>query len=201
MPKCSSTPGEADPSCAPGRRWASGRIVRSFSGRRAHRRSSVCRPVHLRRDACAERNRVQHLSARPLIGAPLLDPVGQAGVTRGWYDASAGHRESGVRAHNDYAYAATLSRSSRAALRMGATARRRAGLLRRFSWRVLPQKARTSSSTVKGERVFRRGGSYIVQDTTAHSGGVWKVANSVRALGSKDTRTATTDALLNVIGR
>jgi hypothetical protein len=54
---------------------------------------------------------------------------------------------------------------------------------------------------VKGERVFQRVGSYIVQDTTAHSGGVWKIANSVKGLGSKDTRTATTDALLNVIGR
>ncbi|TDO30238.1 putative RNase toxin 21 of polymorphic toxin system [Kribbella sp. VKM Ac-2527] len=54
---------------------------------------------------------------------------------------------------------------------------------------------------VKGERVFQRGGSYIVQDTTAHSGGVWKIATSVKELGSKNTRTATTDALLNVIGR
>ncbi|WP_377325651.1 toxin C-terminal domain-containing protein [Pimelobacter simplex] len=54
---------------------------------------------------------------------------------------------------------------------------------------------------VTGERVFVRGGSYIVQDTTAHSGGVWKIANSVKGLSSKTTRTATTDALLNTIGR
>ncbi|RZU16408.1 intein/RHS repeat-associated protein [Kribbella rubisoli] len=53
---------------------------------------------------------------------------------------------------------------------------------------------------VQGERVFRRGNSYIVHDTTAHSGGVWKIANSVKSLQSKTTRTATTDALLNVIG-
>jgi RHS repeat-associated protein len=54
---------------------------------------------------------------------------------------------------------------------------------------------------VKGERVFQSGRSFIVQDTTAHNGGVWKIANSVDALSSKTTRTATTDALLNVIGR
>ncbi|WP_425441655.1 toxin C-terminal domain-containing protein [Sinomonas mesophila] len=54
---------------------------------------------------------------------------------------------------------------------------------------------------VKGERVFRSGRSYIVQDTTSHSGGVWKMAGSVEDLRHKDTRTATTDALLNVIGK
>jgi hypothetical protein len=54
---------------------------------------------------------------------------------------------------------------------------------------------------VKGERVFQRGRSYIVQDTTAHNGGVWKIAGSVDALSSKATRTATTDALLNMMGR
>jgi hypothetical protein len=53
---------------------------------------------------------------------------------------------------------------------------------------------------VKGERVFSRGGSFIVQDTTSHSGGIWKLANSVNALKTKSSRVGATDALLNILG-
>ncbi|TQL78808.1 putative RNase toxin 21 of polymorphic toxin system [Stackebrandtia endophytica] len=41
---------------------------------------------------------------------------------------------------------------------------------------------------------------YIVQDTTSHIGGVWKIAKSSAALNRKKTRTATTDALLTEFG-
>jgi RHS repeat-associated protein len=53
---------------------------------------------------------------------------------------------------------------------------------------------------VKGQKVFSDGKRYIVQDTDSHNGGTWKIANSPGELSSKQTRTATTDALLNEIG-
>jgi hypothetical protein len=59
---------------------------------------------------------------------------------------------------------------------------------------------RPTNYIVRGQRVFTDGRSYIVQDTTSHNGGTWKIANSVEDLNSKTTRTATTDALLNEIG-
>ena len=59
---------------------------------------------------------------------------------------------------------------------------------------------RPTKFVVKGERVFTNGKDFIVQDRTSHIGGTWKVADSVKDLTSKLTRTATTDALLNPIG-
>lgn len=40
---------------------------------------------------------------------------------------------------------------------------------------------------------------YITPDVDAHSGGVWKAANTIRNLGSKITRSGTYDALLRWI--
>ncbi len=59
---------------------------------------------------------------------------------------------------------------------------------------------RDTGRTLRGEKIFTDGKNFIVQDTTSHNGGTWKIAKSERALGSKTTRTATTDALLEPIG-
>jgi len=59
---------------------------------------------------------------------------------------------------------------------------------------------RPTNQILRGQRVFTNGKQFIVQDTTSHIGGTWKIADSARALGSKTTRTATTDALLTPIG-
>jgi hypothetical protein len=48
--------------------------------------------------------------------------------------------------------------------------------------------------------VFRRGNRYITPDVDQHNGGVWKMADSVEALGRKSTRLGTYDAQLNRIG-
>jgi hypothetical protein len=51
-----------------------------------------------------------------------------------------------------------------------------------------------------GQAVFTDGKWFISQDITSHNGGTWKIARSAAALGSKQTRTGTTDALLTLIG-
>src|SRR5262249_29454913 len=58
---------------------------------------------------------------------------------------------------------------------------------------------RITKFTSSGQRVFTNGKWYISQDIDSHSGGTWKIAKSVSDLGSKQTRTGTTDALLNLI--
>ncbi|WP_277491241.1 MULTISPECIES: toxin C-terminal domain-containing protein [unclassified Breznakia] len=50
-----------------------------------------------------------------------------------------------------------------------------------------------------GQKVFRKGNRYITPDVDAHSGGVWKMADSIKNLGSKSTRMGTYDANLNWI--
>ncbi|SEH01782.1 RHS repeat-associated core domain-containing protein [Nonomuraea solani] len=58
---------------------------------------------------------------------------------------------------------------------------------------------------VRGQIVFwnKKTKTYISQDIGhgdgSHNGGTWKIADSVEGLGRKETRTATTDALLNVL--
>lgn len=42
---------------------------------------------------------------------------------------------------------------------------------------------------------------YITFDNTSHIGGSWKAADSVKNLGSKNTRTGTFDVNLNKIGK
>ncbi|MFD4864042.1 toxin C-terminal domain-containing protein [Streptomyces sp. NPDC058412] len=61
-----------------------------------------------------------------------------------------------------------------------------------------------SNYRIKGQTVFTNGKTFISQDigdgNGSHNGGTWKIAKSVEDLGSKATRTATADALLNKIG-
>lgn len=59
---------------------------------------------------------------------------------------------------------------------------------------------RSTGQRLRGQTIFRDGNRYIVQDIDAHSGGVFKMADSVRGLGSKSTRTGTYDEQLNRIG-
>ena len=51
-----------------------------------------------------------------------------------------------------------------------------------------------------GQPVFTDGRRYITPDVDSHNGGAWKMANSSRALGSRNTRSGTYDANLNRIG-
>jgi len=54
--------------------------------------------------------------------------------------------------------------------------------------------------TSHGQPVFKDGNRYITPDIDSHSGGVWKMANSVEDLASKETRLGTFDANLGRIG-
>lgn len=51
-----------------------------------------------------------------------------------------------------------------------------------------------------GQIVFTDGKWFITQDIDSHNHGTWKIARSKKDLATKDTREATTDALLNIIG-
>ena len=51
-----------------------------------------------------------------------------------------------------------------------------------------------------GQPIFKKGNKYITPDVDRHNGGVWKMANSVKNLGSKNTRMGTYDENLNRIG-
>lgn len=63
---------------------------------------------------------------------------------------------------------------------------------------------RDTGKILNGQKIFTNGKTVISQDIGSgdgsHNGGTWKIAKSEKALGSKSTRTATTDALLNTIG-
>jgi hypothetical protein len=54
--------------------------------------------------------------------------------------------------------------------------------------------------TIRGEAIYRKGSSFITRDATAHKRGAWKMADSVKALGSKETRLGTFDQNLKRIG-
>jgi RHS repeat-associated protein len=58
---------------------------------------------------------------------------------------------------------------------------------------------RPTSYFSKGERVFTNGNNFITQDTTAHSGGLWKMASSPQGFGPGD-RLGTYDYNLDRIG-
>jgi len=51
-----------------------------------------------------------------------------------------------------------------------------------------------------GQAVYRKGNRYITRDVDSHSGGAWKMANSVRNLRSKSTRMGTYSRDLKKIG-
>ncbi|WP_377271651.1 toxin C-terminal domain-containing protein [Peterkaempfera sp. SMS 1(5)a] len=63
---------------------------------------------------------------------------------------------------------------------------------------------RDTGQRLKGRKIFTNGKTFISQDIGngdgSHNGGTWKIANSIKALGGKSTRGATTDALLTPIG-
>jgi len=58
----------------------------------------------------------------------------------------------------------------------------------------------STGQRLRGQQIFRQGRRYIVQDIDGHSGGVWKMATSPKALGSKSTRMGTYDEQLNRLG-
>nr|WP_253199062.1 toxin C-terminal domain-containing protein [Clostridium gasigenes] len=51
-----------------------------------------------------------------------------------------------------------------------------------------------------GKPVYKKGRRYITPDVDSHNGGTWKMADSVKDLGSKRTRTGTYDFKLDRIG-
>ena len=51
-----------------------------------------------------------------------------------------------------------------------------------------------------GQRVFQKGRKFISIDVDNHSGGVWKMADSVKNLADQATRLGTYDQFLNRIG-
>nr|WP_262375137.1 toxin C-terminal domain-containing protein [Pseudomonas lundensis] len=51
-----------------------------------------------------------------------------------------------------------------------------------------------------GQAVFKRGKDYITRDLDGHNGGAWKMAGSVKALGSREQRAGTFDINLKHIG-
>ncbi len=59
---------------------------------------------------------------------------------------------------------------------------------------------RKVNERVKGQAIFTDGKRYITRDVDGHNGGAWKVADSVKNLGSKKTRQGTFDANLGRIG-
>ena len=64
----------------------------------------------------------------------------------------------------------------------------------------LPDGYKMTNEKVKGQRVYSNGKDYISPDTDGHIGGIWKKAQSPKALGSKTTRDGTYDKDLNRIG-
>jgi len=60
------------------------------------------------------------------------------------------------------------------------------------------------NQTSHGQPVYQstngKSPKYITPDVDSHNGGVWKGANTVDALGSKNTRLGTYDVNLNRIG-
>jgi len=53
---------------------------------------------------------------------------------------------------------------------------------------------------IHGQSIFQKGNLYITIDADSHCGGIWKMADSVKNLGSKKTRMGTYDKFLNKIG-
>ncbi|MDD4928803.1 MAG: toxin C-terminal domain-containing protein [Gallionella sp.] len=60
--------------------------------------------------------------------------------------------------------------------------------------------SRINDTVHGGQAVFKRGSDFITRDLDGHNGGAWKMADSVKALGSKNTRSGTYDRSLNRIG-
>ena len=50
------------------------------------------------------------------------------------------------------------------------------------------------NETVHGQAAYKKGRQYITRDVDGHNGGAWKMATSVKKLGSKATRDGTFSA-------
>jgi filamentous hemagglutinin len=50
---------------------------------------------------------------------------------------------------------------------------------------------RKVSERVRGQTVFTDGKKFITRNVDGHQGGAWKVADSIRALAKKETRSGT----------
>ncbi|MFZ6050156.1 toxin C-terminal domain-containing protein [Pseudomonas sp. CR3202] len=57
-----------------------------------------------------------------------------------------------------------------------------------------------SETTHGGQAIYKNGGMYITRDLDGHNGGAWKMADSIKGLGSKNTRLGTYDVNLKRIG-
>ncbi len=53
---------------------------------------------------------------------------------------------------------------------------------------------------IKGQKIFKKNGKYITRDVDGHNGGAWKMADSIKNLGSKKSRMGTYDINLKKIG-
>jgi len=53
---------------------------------------------------------------------------------------------------------------------------------------------------IKGQKIFKNGSKYITRDVDGHNGGAWKMADSIKNLGSKKSRMGTYDINLKKIG-
>lgn len=54
------------------------------------------------------------------------------------------------------------------------------------------------SETIHGQAIYKKGRMYITPDVDSHHGGAWKMADSIKNLGAKATRTGTFDVNLKV---
>jgi hypothetical protein len=52
---------------------------------------------------------------------------------------------------------------------------------------------RPTNRFIRGQRVYYNGKTYIVQDIDSHSGGLWKMAKSIRGLTNKKIRMGAYD--------
>lgn len=64
----------------------------------------------------------------------------------------------------------------------------------------LPKGYKLTNYFSKGEEVYTNGKKFITPDVTSHKGGIWKMYDDVKKLGSKD-RVGTYDANLNKIAK
>ena len=53
---------------------------------------------------------------------------------------------------------------------------------------------------IKGQKIFKNGNKYITRDVDKHNGGAWKMADSIKKLGSRKSRMGTYDINLKRIG-
>jgi filamentous hemagglutinin len=60
--------------------------------------------------------------------------------------------------------------------------------------------SRVRGQSVSGQAVYTNGKNFISRDIDSHNGGVWKMADSIKNLGRRDTRMGTYDQNLIRLG-